>query len=480
MLVKKGASQYKLGVPKVSRGKLVLYIAVSLLCMLAVYSFFYVLREGLMSISFNFNAPPIVLSPKERWVSNILFAGIGVSLGNSVFILLLFNGRRALFKAPKTQLKRIQNQQVFLQANFMYWFGKVSVLIGFAAMVSSSFGIVFSLVLPGILLFIVLFLESWKSLFLGFGLRRFLYMGIHLVISCGLIFSMALIHVTDYGKLEKLRITINPEVDLPTTSFYDQHSGFHRYNYQNLKIEWDGAEEFHFVDGYGAQFELAELPAKIQEYHSQTREELVPFFAIRLWVPQEFPYYLINNIRKHAALVNVSKMDYAVNTNATKISFLNVRYISSVIWHCEYALLDELKSNLSREIDVNALPYPAPCDPEELEYLAANAIRVFVGKTNYGVQGIQTTLDELEPLFKEAARSNRTVLFEFDQTTTFNTYIQALGVYKNVIWELRNSELPFYNYPDNVPYSLTADQEDQLIQAKLTYILRYLDAQVTR
>ena len=405
------------------------------------------------------------MSENERWHVNLFMAVIGVSMANSVFILLLFEGLTRLKYRHSTRLRRIKNDQIFLQGNFFYWFSRVAVLLGMASVFIADILLVVSFSLPMTLLFFVMFFESWKNIMKGQGLKRFKYMGIHFLISAGLVFTIAQLEVFDFKKLDELRAEVNPYVELPNFEYSEMRLN-NRGFYDPLKIQQLEDGSLRYAMSRAQSIELDSIPAKLNEMAYS--DEFWYGRSLDIWAPSDLSMEHIVTLEDALAKTELQSVNFVIETS-TNSDYTDLYSLSKNI----------RKSRLLRSSEFlrRDIPTPIPLNYEEIYHdLANNSLTVNLKDGQLTVNGSSYSNSQLRTAFGQAIQQKKIVVFTFDESTTFGHYLKAVAQFKRVVWQLRAQELDFMDYPPERTWLyFDRNERKQYDEVKEKYPMRFID-----
>ncbi len=203
-----------------SRRRLVVAVIIGLVFSMSIYSFFIVLNESFRVIFFSNYAVPNILEGYQKQFLHLFYAIMSTIFGNSIAISFLFTKKETISSRRNPKRKRIINDQVFLNSFFLHWFAKLGLTFGVLSiyMIELEYSKLYSVF--AVLLFIVLYLETWKTLNLALGKKRYKFMFLNILIISCVAFSISRIDVVDYTKHDKALLFNKPVYKLPK-SFFD-------------------------------------------------------------------------------------------------------------------------------------------------------------------------------------------------------------------------------------------------------------------
>jgi len=111
---------------KISKRRLFTSIIIGLLSSFSIYCTFYVLREGFRLMSFGYEPIPLIFTENGRWLSNLFYAYLSLIFGNSITLSLLFSFPQKILSRRNNNRRKIINEQIFLNLNFLFWFSQIA------------------------------------------------------------------------------------------------------------------------------------------------------------------------------------------------------------------------------------------------------------------------------------------------------------------------------------------------------------------
>jgi hypothetical protein len=203
----------------ISKERLILGIVIGLASVFFIYGFLYMLRELFRVLSNGFGYLPNILSEFERNTFNWFFAALSLVFGNSIVINFVIGRSQNVLPRRNPKRFRILNEQLFLNANFFYWFAKMGSIIGLISINFTDFNFLPNFIIPIILLILVLYLESWKTLSLILRKKRFKWMTIHFLIFFVFSFGLSKVNFINYKTIDNEQLKYNPLIDLPKSNY---------------------------------------------------------------------------------------------------------------------------------------------------------------------------------------------------------------------------------------------------------------------
>ncbi|WP_139793852.1 hypothetical protein [Reichenbachiella faecimaris] len=252
----------------------------------------------------------IILSDNEIYLYNLFYAGIATAIGFSFTLKFIFSGGLGRATKQRFRVRNVVNNQNFFRWSFLFWFGKMTVILGIWYLVfplqfdidflkDASF---FLLVLP-----IVVFTNSWLGLHLILGKKSILYFFASFVIFLILSSIFALKHFIPKGTIEeKYKVTSVEyayDLELPRTEYLDR---IRRISlaidlYVVLDFEQNNKTKIFFGDERN-EIDLDQLKVLIErkkeEYSSVEGSILTYNLIVDKRVKLKYVKDIVHNIRK--------------------------------------------------------------------------------------------------------------------------------------------------------------------------------------
>lgn len=451
---------------KFSKTRLFIGFLISISSVFILYSFFYLLDEAFKIIDLSFTNLPFTVSEEEKYKSNLLYAGISVIIGHSIFVSYLFSRPTSALHRRSLNRKKIINEQVFLAGNFTHWFLKIGVTFGVFSSCCINFkGLVFFYPLI-ILMLIVLYLELWKTLLRVLPKSKYKILFGHLVITVISIFALVKFNVTDYKKIEEGVLKNNPVVNLPFSDYNKKINYVYRPSVITVKLKCNDSDELEFFTDDRGRYNISEFQGFINQERNSIREELLSVFTVRILADRNLKLHYIKDFEAKLFLSNISRVYYeAIDTSIPYLKFgtesksINHRITPDVI-------------NIYQERHNILLP-PFPPDIPSLPIFPKerfnDSLLVNVNK-DVKINGVYIPQKTLKQKFKNSINSKTYFKFIYNQNTTYQDYINVLSDYYMSIYELRKSEqIIFEEYPNFLKYNSPEQKAYKAEQLKLKY-----------
>ncbi len=358
----------------------------------------------------------VITEPSERYWENFNLAIISLVLGNALFLLNLF--RKPDNKPVPSNVRiAIISDQRFLQFNFSYLLLKLGFMVSFfsISMETKISEMKFILVLVAI----VFFLESWKSLLKYFKIKVYKPLFLNLSIIVTIAFCFAFTSVFPEKKMEAIHISSNPFVDLPISDFADEDympfrmnklKTYKENNQLLYKLEDEKIEDFDLLGDY--------LKEEISEAY---RNKL----SIVLLMPQDI------SMDKLVKLENLlSGLGYRFIKYITKFSDKNL-----VSRFDNRGLVKELHY-INTPNSVSNIPLP----PLPKDTVVTKTIQVYLGEKVYSFESEKVKEDELVEYFVKHIDSATQFNYVFNNNSTYQSYITLFASQKQAIQDLRYND----------------------------------------
>jgi hypothetical protein len=413
----------------ISKKRIVLSILLGLISAIVLYSFYYVLRETDRMLFLDFEGRPTIISESDRYLYNLFFASISVILGNSVAISYLFSRPQHVFSRRNNKRTRILNDQAFLGPNFIYWFTKVWFLFGIFTSQFMGSEFIPNFMLPTILVVIVLYLDSWKSLILVIKKQRWKIQLVHLFTLVILILVLSKINITDYKSYDENMLALNPTVDVPSSLYQiDDHP---KYYYEDLvfKMNFLSKSEIGLFNSENEQIQLYELYSYINKWEEYVPEELQSKMSPKLRANKNIPIKYIKQFElKLLEFSHINIIYEVANKDETTSGFYNRQ------------LKHRISPSLQDEIAlISEGPPRIPILGFYKDYKFQDTLRLHVSN-KIEIENHEVPLKMLPRALKNYINKSTIIEYVYDDSTTYQDYINVFSVHKTAVWELRVTE----------------------------------------
>ncbi len=418
----------------------------------SIYSFLTLIRYIMRSMEFGFHNWALILDDYSiRFWQNINFALIAVVLGNSIGIINLF---KKPFNLGINKLKRasIINDQFFLGFGFFHWFIKFFYL--FFIFIIELFGIYFlnDLWWLGILLFLTLYLNSWKTIILIYRTATYKYMALNFLILVFITVLLANTSVWDYKALDRSLINTNPPLDLPMSDFASSKDG---YNYNQIKLvkSEKGYKYLYNGEKFNSINELK--VAIINSYHLTFMHRV----TAKILAPSDTPISVIKEIEGNLFFNEIYRVIYITRSS---FDVNKGRFSSSGILKRLYA-----ENVINFKDSENP---PPPFYPSLIE--KSDTILNVKISDSYFIDDKLIPKENLIKKFIKHIDSTTTFNYLIDREANLQDYITLFGAHQEAIEILKTKDqkvFPIYNTPFRI--SNSEAYEDELTRLEEKYPL---------
>lgn len=431
---------------QISRFKIIIGILVGLFFAFAFYSFIYLIREVFRILSVTETYDLWILTDKEVYFYNLIFAYISVIIGQSIAFLFWLDRPKSIFRKQNLRKTTILNDQRAINWYFLSWFSKLAIVFGLMFGLTFRGGFyVFSLY-PDynyifILIVIVLFLQTWNTISLSSKRKGQKWMLISGVLLSIIAFGISRINIIDYKTINhnylKKNIHYNYNLELPESDSYKRIEK--RSLTENIYLvdsKQNENESIIIVDNEQISFE--KLHEKIIEWQSVRYKYDVPFMVYRLHIHKSIKMDFVNQVKKELTKSNVSRIAYAVvpANNEYDKRFYQDYSFSMLLpnWKADWMNPKTIK-------DLNKVQNIIEIKQTEFDYLINDTLV----KTNRIKSTIKRLIQE---------NSDYIIKFYVNDNAVFSDYFKVLLSLKEAVNELRNlySEKKFFKQYDLLDY----------------------------
>lgn len=445
---------------RIGKKRLFSALLISLSSVFSLYAFSYLIDEAFRLIDLGLTNLPYTLSEEEKYKSNLLYAGISVSVGNSIFMSYLFSRPNKIMQRRNLSRRKIMNDQIFLSGNFTHWFLKIGVTFGVFSSCCLNFkGLVFFYPLI-LLMLVVLYLEQWKTLLKVLTRAKYKILISHFIITIVAIFGLAKFNVIDYRKIEKTALSHNPEVNLPFSNYENEENYQYRSPIMIIKLKLNASNELELFTNDRRKFSVLELQDFINEERSALREEMIPFLTVMILADKDLKLHYIKDVEAKLFLSNVRRVYYMFIDDT--IPFLRYGIESKSLYH---RITPDVLNMQQKKMDTKIPFPPLPIFGKERfnDSLIVNVSDIV--KTN----GVNIPKRLLRQKFKNSINSKTYFKYVYSKNTTYQDYIDVLSAHYSSADELRLKEqFVFDKYLSSKAY-----REDQLrLKQKYPIVIR--------
>jgi len=417
---------------KISKKGLVTSIIIGLLSAFFIYCTFYVFREGFRLMSFGYENAPNIISDPNRDFYNFFFASLSLIFGNSIFISFLLKTPRAIFSKRNYKRQRVLVNQTFLNGNFIYWFGKMAIVFMSLSMSFIDFQFLPDFYWVFILLILVMYLETWKTLVQVFGNKKYKWLLIHFLIISVLSFGLSKIDVVDYKKLDASSIASNPSSDLPH-SMYSNNGQVLRYPILKLKLAYDKNNNLVIFSEAQIKYSFDNLNALIMKEKASLREEMISRLLVSLSADKNLELKHIKALEAKCFENGIYKIRYEVkNPNPLTERFASVGFSKQI---SALSLDFVVKSNMH---DTLLQQSPPPINFSAFKRVVDIEVDDIIKFNN-------ETIEEkrLVRAFQNKIDSITLFQYHLNPNTTYQKYITVISAHNKAIYNLRQNKASF-------------------------------------
>jgi len=411
----------------ISKTRIVLSILLGLVSAFVLYSFYDVLRETDRMLFLDFENRPTVVPEADRQLYNLFFAAIAMIIGNSIAVSYLFSRPQNAFSKRNNKRGRILNDQAFLGVNFVHWFTKVWFL--FAIFTSQFMGSEFipNFMLPSILLIIVLYLDSWKSLITVIKKNRWKIQGIHLITFVVLTFMLSRVNIIDYKSLDASILASNPTVDVPSSLYLNDNHRRNFYDHLVFKMDFVGKNQVGLFNEFNEPIEWDDLYQIVSDYNADSfnYDRLLVRLRANKNIPikyiKEFEFILLEMNQWQLLIYEVA------NTDESTASFYN----------------NQLEKYISPSLQE---AFPRTRKPAEIiggdfyknqEFQDTLSIHI---SEEIRVDDLKIVPSKLSESLKSHINQSSIIEYVYGENVTYQDYINVLSAHKIAARELRATE----------------------------------------
>ena len=387
----------------ISTQRWIISLVFGLLASLLLNAFFDVVRETYRVISLNFLYFYEPLSKVDWFINNLFFAYISFISGNSLVVVLIFSRQQKVLEYRDRNRKRLLNEQVFLNLNFLFWYLKFGLALGFFSMYSLDLLYKVEGYWLKALLVLVLYLETTKTLSKVIGRKRFKLMFINFAIISLLSVFLSCCNLVDYKAHNKL--VAPTEVNLPISNYEDEYERKFRYpiilrvNNVDNKIELESEDKKKF----GVQY----LGAFIQNEKNSRREEELPFLTVSLIIDKDFSLHKLKDLEQEFYNLNISSMSYVIHNNdPSKINY-ELKYLPKHL-NKSIQFFDKKTEEDLLDLELNSFK---------------SIVRIKIQSNNFIIDGISMNSIELTKYFEKHIDESTLFNYQYDLDARYQDFI---------------------------------------------------------
>jgi len=410
---------------KLSRFRLVAGILLWLLYSGVIYSFLYAMREVIRVNSLMGGGDLWVLSDEQVSFYNLFFAFLSVILSQSVCINYWFNKPNRVFEKRDYRKNAIVIDQLNLNWYFISWFSKVAVVFGLYFGMHGSFyvfGFYPEFKYLFLLIIVVLFLQTWKTLRVVLRPKSFRWMMLIMVLFSIVSYGLSKINLIDYKELNhnilKNKVEYNYNFSLPESSSYELI--YSSYYVKDIYLVYKNNEPKIVIDN--KEVERNELVGIVSNWQSEYREFEIPKLRYKLHIDRSMQMKFVNHVKAELSKSGIYKIAYTVIPENRKY---DKRYYK------DYAFTSRIPATRSNMIPPPPQAIKIPKNVIEVSYKAVGEFYINSKPIKQGdVTSALKSLMSKEPDY--------IIEYTVDDNMVFSEYLNILIYSKNAIDQLRD------------------------------------------
>ncbi len=401
--------------------RIIMGIVIGLLYALTIYSFAYIFREAIRLMSSDFGHLPLILNPNERLVYNWLFAAIALVFGNSIAISFIISGPNWFRNKRQTKIRRIINDQIFLNSSFAFWFLKICYIFGIFSIFSTDFNFLPEFTVFIIILVIVLYLDIWKHLSIVLKKKRFKVITLHFVLFLLLSFVLSKFELIDYRRLDNEQLSLKPQLELPKS-------------YYNNVSYYDYWPQVYLKDSTGKRLSWGYEEGLLEDAHLYLIDEksnmLYPFeTAVRVSADKSMDLELI---KLFEAQMNRAKIEYMIfatheeTLEATRFSNCGIKVKLKKDGYSEYDFSNNFQFRRRHKFY------------EEKNKVFEDTVKVEVGQSLL-IDGSKVLSGQIMETYMRLINENTIFQYQINSKTKYGDYITSISAHLAAIDSLREN-----------------------------------------
>ncbi|PKQ43512.1 hypothetical protein [Confluentibacter flavum] len=442
--------------------RLVLSLAIGLASAFTIYAFFYVLRESFRIVSFGFGIFPNILSESDRSFYNLFFAGLSLIFANSIALNLIISKPQNILSRVNPKRRRILNEQIFLNFNFSYWFAKIGLVFGVFSMCGMDFDFLPYFMPFSLLLLVVLYLESWKTLSMVFKKNRFKFQLLHFLVFLLLTFCLSRLNIINYKAIDELSLKYNPIIDLPYSNFSNDE--WREFSYEiGFKLKMGENNDLEIFTDDKKKINFNDFVNYVSKERASLREELMSFLTVRISADRDINLKYVKMLEAELYMLNINRVVYNVHNDDLLSARYEIKGISKKI----------TKSVLDYKVNLE-IPYPPrpPVEPENISFIDTLKISF---NDQIKINGLVIPNNKLVGYFKNHISKKTLFLYFFETDTNYQDYITVLASHFMAASELRKHEQTIFRDYEWKYDKLYRDEQYKLVEKYPMIILEKLN-----
>ncbi len=310
--------------------------------------------------------------------------------------------------------------------------------------------------IPFVLLILVMYLETFKTLLQVIKRKKHLYLFFHFLILSFVAFGFSMIDIVDYKKLDENILSNNPVINLPKSFYHENDEMYKRNQKVHFRLTTDENDELViFYEGY--------KKVGLEEIHSLILTEQLNY-------PDYYKYRMLVNIAANDNLklkhIKIFEAEiYSIGKRKVRYDVLNedvrtYRFTS-------YGFNKHLNSSiLEHKVDYGIPPLPPLPIPEYLEGLTFKDTISIIIDNEIKFNNHYVKENNLVKLFEKEIDSSTLFLYEINIETSYQNYITLISAHNRAVYNLRqkNTILDFDFFKRD--YRLTEEEKQELNRLK--------------
>lgn len=446
-----------INIKTISLKRLVISSIVGFVFSLSIYSFFIVLNESFRVISFSDYAVPNILNSFQKNFIHVFYATLSTIFGNSIAISFLFSKKKTISQSRSPKRKRIVNDQVFLNSFFLHWFTKLGFTFGVISIYMIELEQFKLYIIFAILLFLVLYLETWKTLSLALGKKRYKFMLINILIVSCVSFGISRIDIVDYTKHDKALLFNKPIYELPK-SFFNNEAKQANPVFIDIQLKLDQNNTSYLILDDKRTYNFSDLRHFFIAERNSMHEYMYYKMVVRIYADQDIKMEYIKAIEAQCFAANINRIAYVIYNEDYRSRRYNVNTLNTY-----------LKESSLMSLERNS-KYPLPPLPPSsiFEFEFENPVKIQIGKN---VTFNDTIVISKMLVSKFQKHINASTGFEYSLSTeaSYQEYINVISAHYKAVDNLRQLEATKGFDIHKEKYFFSEDEKEEYFKLRQKY-----------
>lgn len=347
------------------------------------------------------------------------------------------------------------NDQVFLGFNFIYWFTKLWIMLAIFSMMVMDFQYLPYLFWPSVMLIIVLYLESWKTLSQTLRRNRWRIQFIHLFVISLLTVTLSFIDVIDYKSIDANLKKSRQFMDLPESDYADLEGYY--YDKVVVKLQMNEDKKIQMWLNGRLTNDMYDISKEVHKRFDDEYYHLTHGYIVRIAADKDIPIKTIKEIELEIYDAGQFKIVYDIKNPDP----LSLRFKNNEIEH-------RISPSLPEFLDEFDMP-PRPDGWDYYKRLPITDTLKLKISDKLKANGKEISLDDLSDTIIKYIKPNVMVEYSYTDKTTYQQYISVLSVHKSVVRQLRLKDLKSGYTEDDLKYyvfSKEIQEEDKRLKRK--------------